>query len=205
MHKRFVALDTETTGFTNDDRIIDIFAVEVDPRTGRIGKSFRSRCNPQRASHPKAFEKHRISEADLHHAPLFAHCARQLLDFLAGCCVIAHNVKFDARMLRNEFARIDSSLVMNAHIEFSCSMLAAQEILKKHHWPSLNLLCDEFAIDRSEREEKHAAQLDVELLVQVLPKLHDAYQHQFTNCNTKAEGIPRIGLHSDSIFGFPSP
>lgn len=197
--RKFIALDTETTGVTNDDRIIEIYAVVVDPSTGSTGESFSMRCNPDRQSHPKAFEKHRISDAELLTAERFQTRARKLLSFLSGHQIIAHNVKFDSRMLQLEFARVDPDMLSNANINFSCSMLAAQEILRKKEWPSLDFLCDRFEIDRSAREKRHAAQLDVELLTKALPKLSELYRESLAR-TAKRDDSFFIGVHSDAIF-----
>ncbi len=193
---RFVVLDTETTGVGAEDRIIDLYAIVIDPRSGETGASLRLRCNPQRPSHPKALAKHGITDAQAQAAPLFAKQAPQLLDFLANSCIIAHNAAFDARMLAQELSRLDPGMMDRLSLKFACTMLAAQEILDYKRWPSLDLLCDMFAVDRSKRAELHAAQLDVELLVQIIPKLGRAYQE------ARSLGKTTLGSHSKQLFDY---
>jgi DNA polymerase-3 subunit epsilon len=80
-HRRWVMIDTETTGVGNADSIVEIAAVEVVDRK-RTGAVFHRRCKPTSAMHPRAEECHGLSAAMLQDEDEFAEVAPHVLRFM---------------------------------------------------------------------------------------------------------------------------
>ena len=78
---RSVILDTETTGFGRDDRIIEIAGIEL-ARFKPTHNNFHSYLNPERKIHEKAQEVHGITIEFLQDKPKFVDIADQLFEFL---------------------------------------------------------------------------------------------------------------------------
>ena len=107
---RFVVLDVETTGLSpKSDRIVEIALIEFTE--GAISKQFVSRFNPE--CPVGATEIHGITDADVINSPKFAEKSNEILDFINGRTIVAHNARFDLAFLRNElnFAGFDISWI----------------------------------------------------------------------------------------------
>ena len=106
----FVAYDTETTGFTAEDRVVSLALVPV----GLDGVPLRelarmSYFNPEgRKSAKEAEAVHGLSSAFLADKPRFADKARAVWLMLRGRVLVGHNEAFDHRMLSREFKRLGS-------------------------------------------------------------------------------------------------
>ncbi|KAB2868031.1 MAG: hypothetical protein F9K43_13375, partial [Bauldia sp.] len=104
---REIIFDTETTGLdAREDRVIEFGGVELVNRfpTGRYLHCY---INPQgRPVHPDALAVHGISDADLVGKPTFPEVAEELVAFLDGAMLVAHNANFDIGFLDAEFARL---------------------------------------------------------------------------------------------------
>ncbi len=98
------AFDVETTGFGNNDRIVEIATVSLDTKTGKITDRFSTLINPERNVGPT--EVHGIKQGMVASAPTFEEAAHTIAQKLDGSILIAHNLPFDVRMLRNEFERV---------------------------------------------------------------------------------------------------
>ena len=101
---REIVLDTETTGLGLEDRIVELSMIELIDgiKTGRILHYF---FNPQRKMSKRAVEIHRITNEKVKDAPLFADKAEEIIKFIGASTIIAHNAKFDRRMLNQEMER----------------------------------------------------------------------------------------------------
>jgi DNA polymerase III subunit epsilon len=98
-----LAVDCETTGIGAEDRIVSLAVVSV--RGFVEGANHKLEFNPGRPSHPRALEKHGLSDAYLATKPLFAEMAPALHELLSRAdLIVAHNAAFDLKMLNREFA-----------------------------------------------------------------------------------------------------
>ena len=97
---RFAVIDLETTGFVpGADRIVELAVVQVEPG-GEPRLVLETLVHPQRPV--AASEVHGIVDADVKDAPFFKDVAGDLVDALAGCCVVSYNAGFDLRILHRE-------------------------------------------------------------------------------------------------------
>lgn len=103
---RFAVVDLETTGFGKSDRVIEIGIVLVDDQ--EITNEWGTLINPERD----------ISNSDIHGitadlvslAPIFEEVIDEVSQFLHGRILVAHNIRFDARMLQAEFTRLNRDI-----------------------------------------------------------------------------------------------
>ena len=107
INPRFVAIDTETTGLGNRDRIVEIAVITLDPRTGAIVDEFETLINPERDIGPTSI--HGITASMVETAPTFSEIAAALGRRLTGAVLVGHNLSFDARMLKQEYDRLNVS------------------------------------------------------------------------------------------------
>lgn len=105
---RFVVVDVETTGLSNGDRVVEVAAVTVDP-SGAIVDEWDTLVDPQRDVGPTYH--HGVTASMVSAAPRFDEIAAMLADRLYGAALVGHNLAFDARMLTNEFDRLDARFV----------------------------------------------------------------------------------------------
>jgi DNA polymerase-3 subunit epsilon len=106
MPPRFVIIDCETTGFAASDRVIEIAAVVLDGRTLETVDEFDTLVNPQRDV--GRTDIHGITASMVAAAPTFGEVAAAVGRLLDGAVLVAHNLPFDVRMVRQEFDRLDA-------------------------------------------------------------------------------------------------
>ena len=104
---RLVIIDCETTGFGVHDRIVELAAVTVDPRTLEPADEYDTLINPERDLGPVGV--HGITASMVEAAPVFGDVAAAVAHRIDGAILVAHNLPFDTRMLAYEFARIGVS------------------------------------------------------------------------------------------------
>ncbi|NOU35677.1 MAG: 3'-5' exonuclease [Kiritimatiellaceae bacterium] len=101
----FVALDTETTGFSpKNDRLIEIGAVRFRGN-GEILAVTNWMINPGMPIRPQATEVNGITDAMVAGAPPFSAVCPEFVSFCDGSVLLAHNATFDVGFLRAGFAR----------------------------------------------------------------------------------------------------
>jgi DNA polymerase III epsilon subunit family exonuclease len=93
-----IALDTETTGFSSDDRIVEIGMVML--RGNEVIDTYQSFVDPGFSMPQGASEVNGITDNMLRGAPKFEDIRSEVMDWLCrGAPWVAHNAKFDMRML----------------------------------------------------------------------------------------------------------
>ena len=109
MSNGYAVVDVETTGLSpgQHHRVIEVAVVHLDA-SGRRVDEWCTLVNPRRDL--GAQRVHGISAADARRAPEFAGIAGELAARLAGRVLVAHNLSFDLRFLRAEFARLGHEL-----------------------------------------------------------------------------------------------
>ena len=109
---RFVAFDFETTGLSPErDRVVEIGAVafrvrkEAGAWIGVEDGAFETLVNPGRPIPSEVSAIHGIDDLAVSSAPTFAEAAGELLAFIDGSILDAHNAPFDIGFLRSETTR----------------------------------------------------------------------------------------------------
>lgn len=165
---REIVFDTETTGLDNrEDRVIEFGGIELVNRFP-TGRTFHHYINPQgRAINPEAQAVHGIGAADLVGKPSFPDIAGELVAFLDGARLVAHNANFDIGFLNAEFARLDLPPIDPGVVVDTLAIARRKHPMGPN---SLDALCRRYGIDNS-RRTKHGALLDSELLAEVYIEL----------------------------------
>jgi DNA polymerase-3 subunit epsilon len=96
----WVILDTETTGTSPYDEIVQIAIVASD---GRV--LFDSLVKPTRSIPPDATAIHGITDADVRDAPSFPAVYGRVHEIISGKRVIIYNAQFDLRLIHQTMAR----------------------------------------------------------------------------------------------------
>jgi len=164
---REIVIDTETTGLDphGGHRIVEIAAVELVHHVP-TGRKYHCYINPERDMPADAFAVHGLDGVFLSGFSSFEAIADELVAFIAGDPLVAHNAEFDLGFLNAELERAGRARLSPGFVD----TLA----LARRRFPgapaSLDALCRRFAIDLSARE-KHGAEIDCALLAEVYIEL----------------------------------
>ena len=174
---REIIFDTETTGLdSREDRIIEFGGIELVNKFP-TGRTFHRYINAQgRSVHPDAQAVHGISDADLAGKPTFNEIVAELLEFIDGAMLVAHNANFDIGFLNAEFARLNLPPVDPDRVVDTLAIARRKHPMGPN---SLDALCRRYGIDNSHRT-KHGALLDSELLAEVYIELMGGKQAAFS-------------------------
>lgn len=159
-----IFLDTETTGLSAyTARIIEIAAIKVDSDFNPVGV-FHTYLNPGQPV-GSSYRIHGISDAFLANRARFVDVADQLIEFVSGQTLCAHNMSFDRRFLQAELARCgkDSS----AGVADWVDTLRLARRMYPGRKATLDALAEAYGLDASARRVHHGALIDTELLVRV--------------------------------------
>lgn len=94
MPREFCVIDTETTGVGDADTPVEVAAIRFSD-----GAIFESFVNPGRPIPVEARAVHHIRDDDVTDAPTLDRLAPSLIEFVGDCVLVAHNARFDRRML----------------------------------------------------------------------------------------------------------
>ena len=167
MAKKYIVLDTETTGLETEQghRIIEIGALMLEDRK-KTDNHFYVYLNPERLIDEEAQRVHGISNKDLVDKPLFSEIADEFLEFIQDSTLIIHNAPFDLGFLNHEFNLISSSY---PKLEDVCDVEDSL-VIARDKYPgqrnSLDALSKRFEINNYDRTF-HGAMLDANILADV--------------------------------------
>ena len=171
MEKKYIVLDTETTGLEVDKghRVIEIGAVVMNGRK-KTSESFHVYINPQREIEKEAQQVHGISDDDLIDKPLFSEIAEDFIEFIDGATLVMHNADFDVGFLNAELKIASSKYPLISEI---CDVKDTLKIAREK-FPgqrnSLDALSKRFEINGYDRTF-HGALLDANILADVYANL----------------------------------
>ena len=167
MAHRRIFLDTETTGHDVGDggKIVDLAGIEVSP-DGEVERKEQWYLNPGRDISEKARQIHGLGMADLADKPSFAAIVDEFLDFVRGAELLMHNAPFDVGFLNAELKQAGCEEL----IQDICLITDTLTLARDRHpgqRNSLQALCQRYNIEASERDKRHGALVDTDLLRQV--------------------------------------
>ncbi|HPF97915.1 MAG TPA: exonuclease domain-containing protein, partial [Mangrovimonas sp.] len=101
----YAILDIETTGGKyNEEGITEIAIYKFDGH--KVVDQFISLVNPERKIQEFVVNLTGINNNMLRNAPKFYEVAKRIVEITEDCIIVAHNAKFDYRILRTEFKRL---------------------------------------------------------------------------------------------------
>ena len=112
----YLILDTETTGLSVRDEVIELGIIDMDGNT-----VYHSLFKPSCLIGAGAMAVHGITQAEVKHAPRFSEEWSKIKEILTGKTVLIYNAKFDLRML-NQTARIHGCGEMLRYRDVRCVM-----------------------------------------------------------------------------------
>ena len=171
MSKKYIVLDTETTGLEvkQGHRVIEIGAVLLNDRK-KSDEYFHSYLNPSRLIDQEASEVHGIMNEDLEDKPTFDEIAEEFLNFIEGSTLVIHNAPFDLGFLNNELKLASTNYPQIEEIcEVQDTLLIAREKFPGQR-NSLDALASRFDISGYDRSF-HGALLDANILSDVFMQL----------------------------------
>ena len=185
MAKKYIILDTETTGLEVEQghRVIEIGAVLLNDRK-KSDEHFHSYLNPERLIDEEASKVHGISNQDLEDKPLFQEIAEEFLEFIQGSTLVIHNADFDIGFLNNELNLVSSKY---PKLEEICEVIDSLS-LAREKFPgqrnSLDALANRFDVTGYDRTY-HGALLDANILADVYMLLTGGQSNfEFSNGNS---------------------
>ncbi len=151
-----VFLDLETTGATPlKDRITEIALIRYED--GVEVSRWETLVNPGMSIPPFIQQLTGITDAMVQQAPTFKHVAVELLDYLGGAVLCAHNARFDHGFLKNEFKRIGIDLRQKV----LCTVKLSRKLYPEHRSHALDAVIARHGLACSAR---HRAMGDTEVL-----------------------------------------
>ena len=171
MTKKYIVLDTETTGLEvkAGHRVIEIGAVLVNDRK-KSEDHFHTYLNPSRLIDEEATKVHGINNSDLEDSPSFDEIAEEFIEFIDGSTLVIHNAPFDIGFLNNELQMASSSYPKIEEIcEVEDSLLIARDKYPGQR-NSLDALAQRFDVTGYDRTF-HGALLDANILSDVFMHL----------------------------------
>ena len=169
---REIIIDVETTGLADNDKIVEIGAIEMVNRR-RTGRKFHQYINPNgKRSHPFALRLHGLSPSFLSQFPLFENIAEEFLDFIEGATLVFHNATFDLKFLNRELINSqieDAEDPIEENHEIVDTLAMARRIFPGQS-NKLDDLCTRFDISTDQRR-LHGALIDARLTRKVYLRL----------------------------------
>lgn len=168
---RQMVLDIETTGlyWRTGHQVVELAAVELVDRQ-LTGRQYHSYLNPGREVDPGAQEVHGLTNEFLADKRKFAEFAGELLDFIRGAELLAHNAPFDIGFLNNELA-----LVGLSSIEGTCARVVDTRMLAREMFPgqriSVDTLCERLQVNAIGRANNHGALVDATCVAHIYMKM----------------------------------
>ena len=201
---RQIVIDTETTGLEieHGHRIVEIGCVELINRK-ITNNRFHCYVNPQRTIDTDALLVHGITDKLLADKPVFGEILEELLQFIQGAELIAHNASFDIGFINHE---IKLSSHSTKPLEQYLTIIDTLELARKK-FPgqrnTLDALCKRYGIDTDERKAKgHGALLDAELLAKVYLLMTGGQSNLFSILDNETN-VPRTTLDPSSHTQIP--
>ena len=171
MAKKYIVLDTETTGLEvkQGHRVIEIGAVLLNDRK-KSEDHFHSYLNPSRLIDEEASKVHGITNQDLEDKPSFDEIAEEFINFIEGATLVIHNAPFDLGFLNNELQLASTSYPKIEEIcEVEDSLIIARDKFPGQR-NSLDALATRYDVSGYDRTF-HGALLDANILADVYMQL----------------------------------
>lgn len=121
---RFCAFDLETTGLSSFSRIVEVGAVRFT--VGDEGEHFQTLVDPGCPIPGGAMSVHGITDEMVAGAPQAREVLEELVEFAAGCVLVAHNARYDVSVMSTELVRVGMELPPNYVI---CTIKASKRFL----------------------------------------------------------------------------
>ncbi|HET8855498.1 MAG TPA: exonuclease domain-containing protein [Salinimicrobium sp.] len=159
----YAILDIETTGGKyNEEGITEIAIYKFDGH--EVVDQFISLINPEIAIQPFVVKLTGINNDMLRSAPKFYQVAKRIIEITTNCVIVAHNAKFDCRILSTEFKRLGYDFAPKS----LCTVELSKKLIPGQKSYSLGKLVRALGIPLSDR---HRASGDAQATVKLFKML----------------------------------
>jgi DNA polymerase-3 subunit epsilon len=175
--ERVICFDVESTGFASTDGIIEIGAVEYiyGQRTGVL---FQSYIKPTVPVNHHAAEVHGLTNMMLASAPPAKLVIPSFLSWVGSSPLVAHNARFDMRMLQQEANRLGLGDTLKEKPVF-CTMRSYRKLYPGRPYALIDLYTALLGAERyasnsqicNPKLPNHSAIVDCEILGEIFLKL----------------------------------
>ncbi|MEX2588711.1 MAG: exonuclease domain-containing protein, partial [Chitinophagales bacterium] len=160
----FAIIDTETTGGNpSKDKVMEIAIIIYDGE--KVIEEYSTLVNPLEPIAPFIRSLTGIDESMVKDAPTFEEIADKVLEMTEGKIFVAHNVRFDYGILRNEFQRLGIKFLRKQ----LCTVKLSRELIPGHNSYSLGRLCKDLEINL---EGRHRAYGDALATAELFGRLY---------------------------------
>ncbi|PKD20868.1 exonuclease [Salegentibacter salinarum] len=162
----YAVVDIETTGGKyNEEGITEIAIYKFDGL--KVVDQFISLVNPEKPIQPFVVNLTGINNEMLRNAPKFYEVAKRIVEITEDCVLVAHNAKFDYRILRTEFKRLGFDFERRS----LCTVELSKKLIPGQDSYSLGKLVRALGIPLSDRHRASGdAQATVKLFKMLLAK-----------------------------------
>ena len=173
----YTIIDIETTGGKfNEEKITEIAIFKL-LKNGDIVK-YHKLINPQKKIQPFVEKLTGLNNKMLENKPVFSKIATEINTFTKGCVFVAHNVKFDYRVLKKEFSRIG----IRFQRDLLCTIELSKVIFPDLESYSLGKLVSNFGIEINNRHRADGdAQATLDLFCIIKENMSEKNLHKFIN------------------------
>lgn len=168
----WVSLDTETTGFGSEARIIEIGVTRFEYGQPVLRWStllYPPQVNWEDTKVQQALKVNGLSRNELIGSPLFAQIYDKLLEVMAGQVWVAHNVDFDLRMLLQECNRCGKTELMQMPQVAFCTKCLAYQVAPDLPNHKLETVAQRWGV---EQQQAHRALDDATTCGMVLAEMY---------------------------------
>ncbi|MFD0932843.1 exonuclease domain-containing protein [Psychroflexus salinarum] len=181
----YAILDIESTGGKyNEEGITEIAVYKFDGH--EIVDQFISLVNPERKIQSFVIGLTGINNEMLYQAPKFYEVAKRIVEITEGCIIVAHNAKFDYRMLRLEFDRLGYAFER----ETLCTVKLSKKLLPGFDSYSLGKLVKNLGIPITDRHRANGDALATVKLFKLL--LEKDTDKEIISSNLKLNSISSV-------------
>lgn len=157
-----VVFDTETTGTSRQDRLVEFAAIRFE--SGYAPVVYSTLINPGMPIPYGAQRVHNISDRMVASAPIYRQIHSRVAALFSGADVFAHNLSFDRRFLQQECDRIGRPLSFSGH----CTLKIARKIYPGRSGRGAHTLDTVARLCGVQNPNAHRALADVQTLARVL-------------------------------------
>lgn len=183
----FAIIDTETTGGNPaKDKVMEIAIIIHDGN--KIIEEYSTLVNPLEPIAPFIRSLTGINENMVKDAPTFDQIADKILEMTKGNVFVAHNVRFDYTILRNEFQRMGIKFLCKQ----ICTVKLSRDLIPGHNSYSLGRLCKDLEINLEGRHRAYGDALATAKLFSLLYTTDEEKIKAFTEDDVDDNIVPPL-------------
>tara|TARA_R110002049_G_scaffold29600_9_gene100744 strand:+ start:7778 stop:8440 length:663 start_codon:yes stop_codon:yes gene_type:complete len=176
---RFVAFDTETTGFdTKEDRVLSIGAVSFVGKSIEVNKNFELYIH-QEVFKPETVKIHGLLKNSKYEKVTELEALEAFLGYIKDSVLVAHHANFDKNMMNEMLLRNGLGKLKNKFIDTGVLYRKSKHIIYRDNLPhySLDDLCKELNVPKVDRHTASGdALITAVVFLKILARL-DKHKH----------------------------